>query len=311
MVLGLLAFVGFETGAVYGEEAREPHRIIPLATFSLIIGLCVLYTWTAYAATIGVGWSHAVTLLGNVNIAPTQFISLANRYVGIWLGVGLTIFVLTSNAASAFAMHQVMVRYLYAMGREGLVFPILGKTHPRWKSPHWAILLQSSFTGLVILLLGLVIQRTDAQGNTFYALGWANTIWQQTNGITSFGWLASVVTMLILMVYILANLALPRYARSRGVVLWKGKFLIPAILFPSISSLLLLLPLGSYILPAVPGPVGDFFTHLGFAPTPFPANILPLFALAWMVSGMLSFEWTRRRAPELLEKLGRIIRTEG
>lgn len=311
MVLGILAFVGFETGAVYGEEAKRPHRTIPLVIFSLIIGLCVLYTWTAYAATIGFGWQRAVEILGNVNTAPTQFITLANRFVGIWLGVGLTIFVLTSNAASACAMHQVMVRYLYAMGREGPVFPLFGKTHPRWKSPHWAILAQSSFTLLMILLLGLVIQRTDAQGNTFYSFGWASTIWQQTNGITVFGWLASVVTMLILVVYILANVALPCYARSQGALQWRVKALIPGILFPAVSTCLLLLPLGSYLLPAVPGPVGTFFTHLGFSPTPFPSNLLPLVVLAWIVGGMIYFAWMRRRAPEVLEKLGRIIRVQG
>jgi len=68
MVLGILAFVGFETGAVYGEEARNPHRTIPIALFSLLVFLAVLYTWTSYAATIGVGWRNAGSVLGNVNI---------------------------------------------------------------------------------------------------------------------------------------------------------------------------------------------------------------------------------------------------
>src|SRR5579863_8773481 len=72
MVLGILAFVGFETGAVYGEEARHPRRTIPLALFSLLVFLTILYTWTSYAATIGVGWHSAGSVLGNVNIAPQQ-----------------------------------------------------------------------------------------------------------------------------------------------------------------------------------------------------------------------------------------------
>src|SRR5205807_363263 len=41
MGLGILAFVGFETGAVYGEEARHPRRVIPLAIFSLLLGLAL------------------------------------------------------------------------------------------------------------------------------------------------------------------------------------------------------------------------------------------------------------------------------
>ncbi len=89
MVLGILAFVGFETGAVYGEEARQPQRTIPLAMFSLLVFLAILYIWTAYSATIGVGWQHAGTVLGNVNAAPQQYITLAGTFVGRWLGSGL------------------------------------------------------------------------------------------------------------------------------------------------------------------------------------------------------------------------------
>jgi amino acid transporter len=116
MVLGILAFVGFETGAVYGEEARNPHRTIPLALFSLLVFLAVLYIWTSYAATIGVGWQHAGSVLGNVNVAPQQYVMLAGVYVGHWLGVALAVFVLTSNVASSFAMHQAMVRYTLQHG---------------------------------------------------------------------------------------------------------------------------------------------------------------------------------------------------
>jgi amino acid transporter len=67
MILGILAFVGFETGVAYGEEARQPKRTIPIALFALLIGLALLYTWTSYSATIGVGWQHAGEILGDIN----------------------------------------------------------------------------------------------------------------------------------------------------------------------------------------------------------------------------------------------------
>ncbi|MGB8346961.1 MAG: APC family permease [Ktedonobacteraceae bacterium] len=306
MVLGILAFVGFETGAVYGEEARHPHRTIPVAIFSLLVFLAVLYTWTSYAATIGVGWQHAGSVLGNVNIAPQQYVTLAGVYVGRWLGVALIVFVITSNFASSFAMHQAMVRYTYSMGREGILPHLLGKTHPRWKSPFIATFLQSGFTGLLILFLGLVMQHTNPDGSVSYALGIANgTFWQQTSGIVSFGWLASIVTICIILVYILTNIAAPFFARRRGELR-----LFPHIIAPAVSTLLLLLPLGSYLLPALPGSPGAFFTHLGFAPTPFPANILPLFVLFWVIVGLLVARYVARVHPDRYERLGR-IRQEG
>jgi amino acid transporter len=305
MTLGILAFVGFETAVVYGEEARTPRRAIPVAIISLIIFLAVLYTWTAYSATIGLGWQHAGDTLGNVGNAPQQYIFLAGQYVGNWLGFALVLFVVTSNAASAFAFHQAMVRYFYAMGREDILPQAVGRTHPRWHSPYIASFAQTVFSLLVVLFLGLVIQHTNKDGSVLYALGFADGHqWQQTSGVISFGWLASIVTMCIIIVYILTNIAAPFFAHSRGDLR-----VLPHIVVPIVSILLLLLPLASYVLPPIPG-VGAFFTVLGFAPTPFPQNLLPLFVLAWIVLGLVYTAYLQRRAPARFEMLGRIIREE-
>ena len=305
MVLGILAFVGFETGAVYGEEARHPRRTIPVAIFSLLLFLALLYIWTSYSATIGLGWQHAVDVLGNVNTAPQQYITLAGTYVGRWLGIALIVFVVTSNFASSFAMHQAMVRYFYSLGREGILPRIFGKAHSRWKSPYLATFAQSGFTLLVLLFLGMVMQHTNPDGSVSYALGIANgTTWQQTSGVVSFGWLAGIVTICIILVYLLTNVAAPFFARSRHELR-----IFPHVIAPAISSLLLLLPLASYLLPPLPG-VGTFFTNLGFASTPFPANILPLFVLAWVVLGLVYATILARRVPERYERLGRIVRGE-
>ena len=306
MVLGILAFVGFETGGVYGEEARHPRRTIPVAIFSLLLGLAVLYIWTSYSATIGVGWQHAVDVLGNVNNAPQQYVTLAGAYVGSWLGTALVVFVVTSNAASAFAMHQAMVRYFYSMGREGILPRVFGKTHPRWKSPYIATFAQSGFTGLLILFLGMVIQHANKDGSVSYALGVASgTTWQQTSGVVSFGWLASIVTMSIILVYILTNVAAPFFAGKRHELR-----VFPHLIAPVASTLLLLLPLASYILPPLPG-IGTFFTNLGFAPTPFPSNVLPLFVIGWVALGLIYATILARRTPERYERLGHIVRGNG
>lgn len=305
MALGILAFVGFETAAVYGEEARNPKRTIPVAVISLIIGLAVLYTWTAYAATIGVGWQNAATILGNVANAPQQYITLAGTFVGSWLGVALVIFVITSNFASAFAMHQAMVRYFYDMGRAEILPSIFGRTHPRWRSPYLASIGQTIFSLLVILFLGLVLQHTNKDGSSVYALGFANSYWQQVSGTVSFGWLASIVTMCIILVYILTNIALPSFARSRNELR-----ILPHVVAPILSTLLLLLPLVSYIGPTFPGAVGTFFVNMGFAPTPFPSNLLPLFVIFWIIIGLLYASYLARKAPERYERMGNIVRND-
>ncbi|HEV2659488.1 MAG TPA: APC family permease, partial [Ktedonobacteraceae bacterium] len=296
----------FETAAVYGEEAKHPTRTIPRSVVALIVGLALLYTWTAYSTTIGVGWQQAGTVLGNIANAPQQYLTLATTFVGSWLGVALVIFVITSNFASAFAMHQAMVRYFYDMARAGLFPPIFGRTHPRWKSPHVASIAQSLFSLLLIGFLGLIIQHTNQDGSSSYALGFADgRYWQQTNGTVSFGWLASIVTMCILVVYVLTNIAAPCFARRRNELR-----LLPHVLAPVGSTILLLLPLASYVGPTLPGVIGAMFTRLGFAPTPFPSNILPLFVLVWVVLGGIYAAFLKRRYPDRYERMGSIVRNE-
>lgn len=256
MALGVLAYVGFETAGVYGEEAKEPRRTIPRAIVVLILGLAVLYTWTAYAVTIGFGWQQAGTVLGNVKNAPGQYVTLATTFVGSWLGVVLLVFVVTSNFASAFAMHQAQVRYVFDMGRAGIFPGFFGQSHPRWKSPARASVLQTAFSLVILGFLALILEHTNADGSTTYTLGIANGgYWQQVNGIVSFSWLAGIVTMCILAVYILTNISAFFFARrNQEMRIWTH------IVAPAISSLFLLLPLVSSIGPAIPG-VGAFFTQ--------------------------------------------------
>src|SRR5207245_1599127 len=124
-------------------------------------------------------------------------------------------------------------------------------------------------------------------------------------GIYVGSWLASIVTICIILVYILTNVAAPIFARTRGDLR-----VFAHVIAPVVSTLLLLLPLASYVLPPLPG-IGTFFTTLGFAPPPFPSNILPLFVLAWVVLGLAYTTFLARRAPERYERLGRILRGEG
>lgn len=305
MALGIWSCIGFESGAAYGEEARNPRRALPIAIFSVLVLIAVLFIWTTYSAIIGLGWTHAVDTLGNIAIAPTPYYDLADKYVGSWLKVAMIILVSTSTFASCLVFHQAMVRYLYAMGREKVLPAVLGKTHSRFKSPYVASFIQTAFTVVVIVFLAFVIQKTNADNTTSYALGIPDgKIYTQTNGIGSYQWLAIIGTISLLVVYIMTNIASPLFARRRG------EFnIFTHVVAPVLSTLALLIPLVSFVMPPIPG-IGSFFTNLGFSPTPFPLNILPLFVIVWVVLGLIYAAYLSRKAPERYEQLGRIIGEE-
>jgi amino acid transporter len=305
MALGVWSWIGFEAGAVYGEEARNPRRAVPVAIFSVVAFLTLLYVFTSYSATIGYGWQHAVDQFGNLTANPTPYYPLAAIYVGGWLQALMIVAISTSSLACGLAFHNGMVRYLYAMGREGILPTIFGKTHPRFRSPHTAIIAQSVFTLLLMLAFSLVIQRSNADGSTSYALGLASGKWTQTDGILPYTWLAIIGTIAFVVVYIMVNISAPVFALRFDR---KSFNVLARIVAPVLSTLVLLVPLISFVMPTIPGAIGGYFTGLGFAATPFPLNILPLFVIAWVIIGLLYATYLARRAPERYEGMGRIVR---
>jgi amino acid transporter len=305
MALGVWSWVGFESGAVYGEEARNPRRAVPIAIFSVVAFLTLLYTWTAYSAVIGYGWQNAVSQLGNLTGNPTPYYPLASVYVGGLLEALMIVAISTSSLACGLAFHNGMMRYLYAMGREGILGKVFGKTHPKYKSPHVAIIAQSLFTAVLMIAFAFVIQKTNANGTTSYGFGLPGNGYTQTDGIYPYAWLAIIGTIAFVIVYIMVNISSPtfalRYDRSSFNVL-------AHIVAPVLSTLVLLIPLVSFIMPAIPGAIGSFFTGLGFAATPFPTNILPIFVIAWIILGLIYANYLARANPERYEGMGRIIR---
>jgi amino acid transporter len=310
MALGVWSWVGFEAGAVYGEEARNPRRAVPVAVFSVVAFLTLLYTWTAYSATIGYGWTHAVDQFGNLTGNPTPYYPLAANFVGGWLQALMIVAISTSSLACGLAFHNGMVRYLYAMGREGILGKIFGKTHPSFRSPHIAIITQSLFSALLIIAFAFVLQSTkaNADGSFNYAFGIGDgKTFAQVDGIYPYTWLAIIGTIAFVIVYIMVNISSPVFSLRFDR---KGFNVLAHIVAPILSMLILLVPLISFVMPAVPGAIGSYFTGLGFAATPFPLNILPLFVIGWVIVGLIYANYLARSSPERYEGMGRIVRND-
>ncbi|HZS76565.1 MAG TPA: APC family permease [Ktedonobacteraceae bacterium] len=301
MALGVWSWIGFEAGAVYGEEARNPRRAVPFAIFAVVAFLTFLYTWTAYSATIGYGWQFAVSQFGNLTNNPTPYYPLATTYVGGLLQALMIVAISTSALACGLAFHNGMVRYFYAMGREHILGSVFGRTHPKYRSPHIAIIAQSIFTALLVIFFAFVLVKPD--GSYAFGIGDGKTA-TQIDGILPYTWLAIIGTIAFVIVYIMVNIASPVFALRFDR---KSFNVFAHIVAPVLSSLVLLVPLISFIGPALPG-VGSFFTNLGFAPTPFPLNILPVFVIIWIIAGLIYSYYLSSSKPERYEGMGRIIR---
>ena len=57
LAFAFASFIGFEATAIYGEEAKDPKRTVPLATYVSIGVISVLFALVSFAMVTGMGAS--------------------------------------------------------------------------------------------------------------------------------------------------------------------------------------------------------------------------------------------------------------
>jgi amino acid transporter len=143
------SFVGFEATAIYGEEAREPKRTVPRATYIAIGLIGVFYAITTWSLVAAFGSAEVVQVAGE---EPASFVFLANaQNVGGVSEVAMSILVCTSLLAALLAFHNAAARYMYAIARDGLLPSAMAKTHDVHGSPFVASAVQLLFTAVVVV----------------------------------------------------------------------------------------------------------------------------------------------------------------
>ena len=152
------AFIGFEATTIYSEEAREPHRTVPRATYISVLIIGLFYMLTSWLMVNGAGVDKLVPELQGLQDPTTFLFILADRYVGNGIGTVMGILLVTSLFAGVLAFHNGVARYLYVAGREGLLPKSLGVTHPVFQSPHVGSIVQTVIAVLVVALFAFTGQ---------------------------------------------------------------------------------------------------------------------------------------------------------
>ena len=149
MVFAILAFIGFEAAAPLGEEARNPRRTVPFAVVGSALAIGLFYVLCSYAWVFGAGFDNFVTQATGAD--PWRNLGKVFWSTG-WIVVFLAI--CNSIAANSNAAVNAATRVFYALARNRLAPRPLGRTHPRFKTPHVAIIWMSVFAFVLSLILG-------------------------------------------------------------------------------------------------------------------------------------------------------------
>jgi basic amino acid/polyamine antiporter, APA family len=137
-------FLGIETATEIGEEVRDARRTIPRGITIAIILTASVYLLVAFV-TLGV--------LGPQVLAQSEAPLLEGARVG--MGAFAVPVILAAAAVAILGTMNAIVlifsRYLFAMGRSGVLPEPFGRVHPRFGTPHIALL--AAYAGVMAALL--------------------------------------------------------------------------------------------------------------------------------------------------------------
>jgi amino acid transporter len=197
-VFGILSFVGFESASVLGEETRNARRNIPRAVFGAMAIIGLFYVFMMYALTAGYHLNDAAQMKAFLNDS-TPFPTLAHRYAS-WMVQIIDIAAILGLFSCFLAVQNATVRVIFAMGRDRVLPPALGRVHRSWHSPYVAIYTLTAFS---------------------VGAGIGLSAWLGSGLTDVYGWTGSIGTVAVIIVYMLANLAAIRFfwqAQDRNIL---------------------------------------------------------------------------------------------
>lgn len=265
------SFIGFESTAIFGEEARDPDRTIPRATFLAVLLITGFYAFSTWAIVQFYGPSQIQAAAeGGLE---TLYFTAAETVLGGWSVVVMNALLLLSLFACVLSFHNTLNRYFFALGRERLLPHGLGRVHPVHGSPARAGLVQSVSAAV---LLGLFI----AGGADPYAV--------------VFSWMSGLAVLGILAVQIMVSVAILAYFRRKHEH-------DHSVLVTLVAPALALLGLGGAFL------LVSLNTDLLTGSDHVLVQLFPLLIIGVGLCGPLLAGWIRRRNPALYDNLGSVF----
>lgn len=266
--LAVYLFIGWENAAALAEETDNPRRNVGRAVFTSVGIMAASYLLFSYATVTG--FDYNVSALGD---AAIPFISVAQGTVGALVFLAY-LAGLTSTLGALIAGVNSQARLIFNAGREGLLPAYIGQVHPTRRTPTKAIVV---FVAVSLLIIG----------------GWGlGHLAGHTSGsmdaVTFFAESSTMGTVLVLLVYLASNLALPFYYRR---YLPEQFHILKHVVLPLLGAAVIIVPLYYLSKPGQDAPYSWY----------------PYIALGALVLSVLYAVVLVRRDPTLGDRVGSIV----
>lgn len=270
LVFVLGSYMGFEATAIFSEEARDPKRTIPRATYLAVLLIMAFYAFSSWAIVEAWG-ENQIVAQANKDPANLWF-AVSEHLLGKVATDAMNVLLVTSLFAAILSFHNTITRYFYAMGRERVLWRKFGHTCPVYHCPDVA--------GKVQTLIAL----TAVAGSAALRLDPFAIV---------FSWMSALATIGIIVVQILvAGSVIAFFARDHrdaGIV---HRLIAPLISVIALGACLVLVIRNLSVLSGSDSRLVALFPYL---------------VLAIGASGVCAALRLRRRNPEHYRDLGRAV----
>ena len=142
------SFIGFDSIAQAGGEAKSPNRNLPLAIGIAVIGVGTFYMLFTAAVYHAVPWQYVAER------AQSQDLT-APGLLGYLLSPGWTVAIVAGAAIALIndlpAMVMAVSRLMFAWAEDGIFPAVVARVNSRWHTPHIAILASAAMASCGIL----------------------------------------------------------------------------------------------------------------------------------------------------------------
>lgn len=268
LLLAATGFLGFEATSLFSEEAKNPLRTIPRATYTAICVIGFILAFTTWAVVSATGIEQAQKVAGKHLATGDLIFSLSQKYLGGVMTDIMMILLLVSLFAAMLAFHNSATRYLFSLGRAGVLPRALARTRTNGM-PQTAGIVQALFAAIVAGL---------------FAIAGLDPISSVVPSMIGFG------TLCVLVLQMLAALSIVVYFRRARDPRWWSTFVAPGIGFLGLLSIVTMAILNFNIV------AGSDALAI---------NLLPLLLVVALIGGIIFGVYLSKRKPDVYAGLSR------
>jgi APA family basic amino acid/polyamine antiporter len=134
------AYIGFDAVSTAAQEARNPQRDIPIGIMTSLVICTILYIAVAFVLT-------GIVPFAQLNVADPMAVGIDATGLA-WLRPLIKLGAIAGLSSVILVMLLAQPRIFFTMSRDGLLPPVFGHVHARFKTPH----ITTAVTGVLVAI---------------------------------------------------------------------------------------------------------------------------------------------------------------